>query len=82
VGSTAVAYRVPHPTYTIQKGTVIPCTDVTAIDTSSGGNVGVTEARATVEFPRFGSSNKPGLTRFGGVGRNPRTWLTSKFNRL
>jgi hypothetical protein len=40
--ATAVAYRVPHPTYTIRKGTVIPCTDVTAIDTSSGGNVGVT----------------------------------------
>jgi type IV secretory pathway VirB10-like protein len=38
----AVAYRVPHPTYTIRKGTVLPCTDVTVIDTSSGGNVGVT----------------------------------------
>jgi type IV secretion system protein VirB10 len=37
-----VAYRVAHPTYTIRKGTVIPCTDVTAIDTSSGGDVGVT----------------------------------------
>ena len=40
--ATAVAYRVPHPTYTIRKGTVIPCTDVTVIDTGSGGNVGVT----------------------------------------
>jgi type IV secretion system protein VirB10 len=40
--ATAVAYRVPHPTFTIRKGTVIPCTDVTVIDTSSGGNVGVT----------------------------------------
>jgi type IV secretion system protein VirB10 len=40
--ANAVAYRVPHPIYTIRKGTVIPCTDVTAIDTSSGGNVGVT----------------------------------------
>lgn len=40
--ANAVAYRVAHPTYTIRKGTMIPCTDVTAIDTSSGGNVGVT----------------------------------------
>ena len=40
--ATAVAYRVKHPTYTIRKGTLIPCTDVTAIDTSSGGGVGVT----------------------------------------
>jgi len=39
--ANAVAYRVPHPTYTIRKGTVLPCTDVTVIDTSSGGNVGV-----------------------------------------
>ena len=31
------------------------------------------EALATVGFPPFGSSKKPGLTRFGGVGRNPRT---------
>src|ERR1700746_750799 len=31
------------------------------------------EALATVEFPPLGSSKKPGLTRFGGVGRNPRT---------
>jgi len=28
--ATAVAYRVVHPTYTIRKGTVLPCTDVTA----------------------------------------------------
>lgn len=40
--ANAVAYRVPHPTYTLRKGTLIPCTDVTAIDTSSGGNVGAT----------------------------------------
>jgi type IV secretion system protein VirB10 len=40
--ANAVAYRVKHPTYTIRKGTLIPCTDVTAIDTSSGGAVGVT----------------------------------------
>jgi hypothetical protein len=31
------------------------------------------EALATVEFPPFGSSKKPGLTRFGGAGRNLRT---------
>jgi transaldolase len=31
------------------------------------------EALASVDFPPFGSSKKPGLTRFGGVGRNPRT---------
>lgn len=40
--ATVTAYRVPHPTFTIRKGTLIPCTDVTAIDTSSGGDVGVT----------------------------------------
>jgi type IV secretion system protein VirB10 len=40
--ANAIAYRVPHPTYTIRKGTVLPCSDVTVIDTSSGGNVGVT----------------------------------------
>lgn len=40
--ATAVAYRVKHPTYTIRKGTLIPCTQVTAIDTGSGGVVGVT----------------------------------------
>jgi hypothetical protein len=31
------------------------------------------EAPATAEFPPFGCSKEPGLTRFGGVGRNPRT---------
>jgi hypothetical protein len=41
------------------------------------------EALATVEFPPFRPSKKPGLTRFGGVGRNlrPRR-LTAKFHRL
>jgi len=28
------------------------------------------ESLASVEFPLFGSSKKPGLTRFAGVGRN------------
>jgi hypothetical protein len=30
-------------------------------------------ALASAEFPPFGSSKKTGLTRFGGVRRNPRT---------
>jgi hypothetical protein len=29
--------------------------------------------RPHMSFPPFGSSKKPGLTRFGGVSRNPRT---------
>lgn len=37
--ATAHAYRVPHPMFTIRKGTLIPCSDVTVLDTSAGTNV-------------------------------------------
>jgi hypothetical protein len=51
----AVAYRVPHPEFTIRKGTLIPCADVTAIDTGSGGNVLV---KAVVNMDVWGMGHK------------------------
>jgi type IV secretion system protein VirB10 len=35
----AKAYRLPHPLYTVAEGTQMPCAEVTAIDTGSGGPV-------------------------------------------
>jgi type IV secretion system protein VirB10 len=69
-GATAVAYRVPHPTFTIRKGTLIPCSDVTAIDTGSGGNVGVT---ATIPIDVWSMNHRmillgKGTTVVGDVG--------------
>ena len=49
--ATAKAYRVKNPTMTIRKGTLIPCTDVTVIDTGAGGNVLV---KATVPMDVWG----------------------------
>jgi type IV secretion system protein VirB10 len=51
----ATAYRVPHPEYTVRKGTLIPCTDVTAIDTGSGGNVLI---KATLPMDVWGMGHK------------------------
>jgi type IV secretory pathway VirB10-like protein len=70
-GATAVAYRVPHPTFTIRKGTLIPCSDVTAIDTGSGGNVGVT---ATIPIDVWSMNHRmillgKGTTVVGDVGQ-------------
>ena len=69
-GATAVAYHVPHPMYTIRKGTLIPCEDVTAIDTGTGGNVGIT---ATVHSDVWGMGHHmvllpKGTTVVGEVG--------------
>jgi type IV secretory pathway VirB10-like protein len=49
--ATAKAYRVKNPTMTIRKGTLIPCTDVTVVDTGAGGNVLV---KATVPMDVWG----------------------------
>ena len=69
-GATAAAYHVPHPMYTIRKGTLIPCEDVTAIDTGTGGNVGIT---ATVHSDVWGMGHHmillpKGTTVVGEIG--------------
>lgn len=67
----AVAFRVKHPTYTINTGTVIPCNQVTKIDTNSGaGNVQVT-ANIPVNIPSMDGHMTlidKGSTVYGTIG--------------
>ena len=52
---TATAYRLPHPEFTITRGQIIPCTQVTVLDTGTGGNVLI-----SAEIPKdvWGYGNK------------------------
>lgn len=52
---TTVAYKIPHPMFTVPEGKVISCKQITKLSTASGGNVLVT---AIVDEDVWGIGNQ------------------------